>query len=97
MVRQAFVLRVAALCWVHDPIALAAIGAPTDEYTSEARTIVERVPEARDADDLARIVAEEFAHWFTPEIAGPRRTIATWGARSGTWSTRMPTPEGSDA
>lgn len=79
MVRQAFVLRIAALCWAHDPIDLAVIGAPPDEYMPEARTIIERVPEARDEDDMVRIVAEEFAHWFTPEIAGPQDNYRSLG------------------
>jgi hypothetical protein len=53
-----------------DPIRLIAIGAPEDEYDVEVRTILPRLREAKSADDVQRIVHEEFVHWFNAEIAG---------------------------
>ena len=54
-----------------DPIRLIEIGAPDDEYDPELSTILPRLREAKSADDVQRIVYEEFAHWFGAEIAGP--------------------------
>ena len=78
--RLPFALRIRALLWAHDPIGLAAVGAPTDEYAPEAETILTRIPEARDDADMTRIVAEEFARWFSPEIAGDPGDYAPVGA-----------------
>jgi hypothetical protein len=47
-----------------DPEGLLAIGAPPDEYEPEARTIYPRLSEARPAQDVRRIVEEEFQRWF---------------------------------
>lgn len=47
-----------------DPEGLLGIGAPPDEYEPEARTIYSRLPEARSAPDVRRIVEEEFNRWF---------------------------------
>jgi broad specificity phosphatase PhoE len=59
-----------------DPIRLIAIGAPEDEYDVELRTILPRLREAKSADDVQRIVHEEFVHWFSAEIAGPAEQYA---------------------
>jgi hypothetical protein len=47
-----------------DPIGLAATGAPQDEYQPEAGTILSRLPEAANVDDVQRIVREELIRWF---------------------------------
>lgn len=47
-----------------DPEGLLGMGAPPDEYEPEARTIYSRLPEARSAQDVGRIVEEEFKRWF---------------------------------
>ena len=70
-----------------DPIRLIAIGAPEDEYDVELRTILPRLREAKSPDDVQRIVHEEFAHWFSAEIAGPAEQYADvskkiWEARN---------------
>lgn len=43
----------------------------TDEYRSEAQTIVLRLAEATSERDVAVIVHEEFVRWFDPQTAGP--------------------------
>lgn len=53
-----------------DPIRLIVIGAPDDEYDPEVSTILPRLGEATSADDVQRIVHEEFVRWFGGEIAG---------------------------
>jgi hypothetical protein len=61
-----------ALLYRHDPIGLASAGAPKDEYEPEASTIIPRLKDAKNADDVRRIVHEEFLHWFDGEgTAGP--------------------------
>jgi hypothetical protein len=47
-----------------DPIGLAAIGVPQDEYKPEAGTILSRLPEAAAVEDVQRIVREELIRWF---------------------------------
>lgn len=56
-----------------DPIGLVSIGAPADEYTSEASTITPRLAEAHSAAEVQQIVYEEFAHWFGEDVGGPPR------------------------
>lgn len=54
-----------------DPIHIALEQVNPDEYEPEVGTILPRLKEAHSVDDVRRIVHEEFAHWFWPEIAGP--------------------------
>ena len=61
-----------------DPLKLVPMGAPADEYRSEAETIAQRVGEAHTAEDLERIAHEEFVAWFSPELAGPREHYRTF-------------------
>ena len=61
-----------ALLYRHDPLGLAASGAPKDEYEPEVSTIIPRLKGANSAGDVRRIVHEEFLHWFDgEETAGP--------------------------
>lgn len=61
-----------AVLYRRDPISSAAAGAPKDEYEPEASTIIPRLKDAKNADDVRRIVHEEFLHWFDGEgTAGP--------------------------
>ena len=61
-----------ALLYLHDPLGLAAAGAPKDEYEPEVSTIIPRLKDANSAEDVRRIVHEEFLHWFDGEdTAGP--------------------------
>lgn len=52
-----------AILFKHDPIGLNA-GVNDDEYDPEVRTILPRLPEAHSAEDLRRIMHEEFDRWF---------------------------------
>jgi hypothetical protein len=54
----------------HDPIGLIAMGAPADEYDPEIGTILPRLREARDEEDVRRMVHAEFVRWFGPDLAG---------------------------
>ncbi len=56
----------------HDPMSLASMGAPADEYEPEAGTIAERLPTAASAEDVAAVMVEEFERWFGAEITPPR-------------------------
>jgi hypothetical protein len=62
--------RLSELLYRHDPISLAAAGAPEDEYEPEVSTIIPRLSDARAPDNVLRIVHQEFLHWFG-ETAGP--------------------------
>lgn len=43
----------------------------TDEYRSEAQTILLRLHEAVSKDDVRKLVHEEFVSWFDDRMAGP--------------------------
>ena len=57
-----------ALLFRVDPIGLN-FEENTDEYDSEARTILPRLGACRTPEDVRRVVYEEFAAWFTPDMA----------------------------
>ncbi len=60
------------LLYRHDPVGLAAAGAPKDEYEPEVGTIIPRLKDANCPDDVRRIVHQEFLHWFeAEETTGP--------------------------
>lgn len=60
------------LLYRHDPVGLAVLGAPKDEYESEVSTIIPKLKFATGPDDVRRIVHQEFLHWFGDEqTAGP--------------------------
>jgi hypothetical protein len=60
------------LLYRHDPVGLAAAGAPRDEYEPEVGTIIPRLKHANTLDDVRRIVHREFLRWFDAEEAtGP--------------------------
>jgi hypothetical protein len=42
-----------------------------DEYDPEAGTILPRLRACHSADDVRRVVHEEFVRWFSAENAGP--------------------------
>ena len=67
---------VTALLYRLDPLELAPVGVPADEYRPEAETITQRVGEAQTAEELERIMHEEFVAWFSPELAGPPERYA---------------------
>ena len=55
-----------------DPIGLIRDGAPPDEYSPEARTILPRLANAASLDELREIVHQEFIKWFGVEVAGEK-------------------------
>ena len=64
----------------HDPIGLASSGAPHDEYEPEVGTIIPRLGSAASAEDVTRIVYEEFCRWFGAEsTTGPQKVYAPIG------------------
>jgi hypothetical protein len=65
-----------ALLFHHDPISIAAAGAPKDEYEPETGTILPRLKDCGSAEDVRRVVHEEFVRWFDPVTAGPENAYA---------------------
>ena len=56
-----------------DPIGLLELGAPSDEYAPEIGTIIPRLVNARDVDEVTAVLHEEFVRWFGSDTAGPRQ------------------------
>jgi hypothetical protein len=64
----------------HDPIGLAYLGAPSGEYEPEVGTILPRLAGANSAEDVTRIVYEEFGRWFGAESTiGPQAKYSAIG------------------
>ena len=59
---------VAALLFRHDPAGIN-FDDNTDEYEPETRTILPRLRTCHSADDVRRVVHEEFVRWFDADIA----------------------------
>lgn len=53
-----------------DPLGLLEAGASRDEYEPEIGTILPRLADAQSADDVRRILHEEFVRWFGEHSAG---------------------------
>ena len=69
---------VAEILFRHDPIDLNYVD-NSDEYESEARTILPRLKNCHSTDDVMTVVHEEFERWFALESVGAKeryRTIA---------------------
>ena len=62
-------LDIEQLLFRHDPMGLVALGAPSDEYESEAETIAPRLADVTSAEDVRRVLHEEFVSWFTDDTA----------------------------
>lgn len=58
---------VAALLFRHDPMRITFDDLNTYEYEPEAGTILPRLRECKSANDVVRVVHEEFARWFGPD------------------------------
>ncbi len=65
-----WLVHVTQLLAEHDPLGLIRMGAPRDEYSLEAKTIVARMGEARSALELRDVFHEEFVRWFDAGTAG---------------------------
>jgi hypothetical protein len=88
----AFYHEALAILCRHDPMGLIAPG-NDDEYDPEAATIVPRLAEATSADDVKRIIREEFSRWFHPDIVDPEERYEApaqelWAA----WRRRLEAP-----
>lgn len=68
--REALVAEVSAILFESDPIGIN-FTENTDEYDSEAETILLRLGDAQGPEDVQRIAHEEFVRWFDEKIAGP--------------------------
>ena len=67
---------VAALLYRHDPVGIN-FEVNTDEYATEAETILPRLRVCHSADDVLRAVHAEFVRWFDADTAGPPEHYAT--------------------
>lgn len=65
---QRAMTELSAILFRVDPVGLNA-EENTDEYDPEARTILPRLRDCRASVDVGRVLQEEFARWFTPDIA----------------------------
>lgn len=61
---------VAALLFRHDPVRIN-FEDNSDEYEPETGTILPRLRNCRSAEDVRKVVHEEFVRWFDADIAGP--------------------------
>jgi hypothetical protein len=59
----------AALLFRHDPIGIN-FEVNTDEYLTEAETILPRLRNCHSAEDVLQVVHEEFVRWFDSDTAG---------------------------
>ncbi len=66
---------VAALLFRHDPVGIN-FENNTDEYEPEVGTILPRLRSCRSADDVRRVIHEEFVRWFDASTAGPEEHYA---------------------
>ena len=53
----------------HDPIGIN-FGNNTDEYDAEAGTVIPRLSACASAEDVEKVLKEEFSRWFGADIAG---------------------------
>jgi hypothetical protein len=63
---------IAGLLFRADPIGISFENEKLDEYAPEAGTILPRLKACASADDVLRVVHEEFVRWFGADNAGPR-------------------------
>jgi len=54
-------------------------GVNADEYDPEVGTVLPRLEDCKNADDVTTVLHEEFIHWFDAEIAGPRERYENLG------------------
>ena len=71
--RRDLVAEVSRILFATDPIGLD-FETNTDEYDSEAETIVIALPAARNVEDVHAITFETFVQWFDADTAGKRET-----------------------
>jgi hypothetical protein len=85
--------RISELLFAWDPKGIN-FGDNTDEYEPEVDTILPRLRTCKSAEDVQRVVFEEFCRWFGEDEAGPlamyeRTGHDIWEAIQGvTWMNR---------
>jgi hypothetical protein len=67
--------QISAVLFAADPIRIGFMG-NTEEYELEVGTILPRLRECQSAEDVQRVMHEEFVRWFDPILAGPARNYA---------------------
>jgi hypothetical protein len=60
-----------ALLFRHDPAGIN-YETNTDEYESEVGTILPRLKTCQSAEDVQKVIHEEFVRWFDTSSAGPK-------------------------
>jgi type VI protein secretion system component VasA len=63
---------VAEILFRHDPAGIN-FEDNTDEYNTEARTILPRLKDCHSVEDVMTVVHEEFQRSFDPDFAGPKQ------------------------
>lgn len=63
---------ISGLLFRADPIGISFDNENLDEYDPEVGTILPRLRNCASADDVLRVVHEEFVRWFDADNAGPR-------------------------
>ena len=63
---------IAEILFRHDPIGIN-FEDNTDEYESEAETILPRLKDCSSVRDVTTVVHEEFQRWFYPDLAGSKQ------------------------
>jgi len=66
----------AGLLFRADPIGISFDNENLDEYAPEAGTVLPRLKSCESADDVLRVVHEEFVRWFDAGTAGPPERYA---------------------
>lgn len=67
---------ISALLFRVDPIGISFESENLDEYDLETGTILPRLKACKSADDVLRVVHEEFVRWFDANTAGHRNAYA---------------------
>ena len=67
---------ISALLFHVDPIGISFDNENLDEYDPETGTILPRLKTCKSADDVLRVVHEEFVRWFDADTAGSRKGYA---------------------
>jgi hypothetical protein len=70
---------VQSLLFRHDPFGIS-FESNTDEYDPEVGTILPRLRSCSSAEEVSRIVREEFVRWFGADTAGSRQHYSRIGA-----------------
>ena len=81
-----------ALLYRHDPIGIAFDNPNADEYAPEAETILPRLGGCASADDVLKVVHEEFVRWFA-NSAGSQECYKEIASELWTlWQSRLDQP-----